>query len=139
MSKEIILSLLSLFIFTSCTNEIDLFIEHDTTEITTTSNETEANTENATDTTICTMEYDPVCGLIKTECGDTTPCDPIHQTFSNRCHAEAANATDITAGPCTSDQKPTPTPKPTEPLEEEAENQDTETSTETEETEETTE
>ncbi|MFA7298526.1 MAG: DUF333 domain-containing protein [Candidatus Absconditabacterales bacterium] len=34
--------------------------------------------------TVCTMEYAPVCASVAIQC-ITTPCDPIEQTFSNRC------------------------------------------------------
>jgi len=47
----------------------------------------------------CTREYMPVCGLIQVQCV-TTPCDPLPTTYSNKCMAEAAGATDITEGVC---------------------------------------
>ncbi len=48
----------------------------------------------------CTMEYAPVCGKKQVQC-ITTPCDPIPQTYANRCMAEADWAIDITQGACT--------------------------------------
>ena len=50
---------------------------------------------------ICTMEYAPVCGKINVQC-ITTPCDPVEETFPNRCSAEAENAFDIREGECES-------------------------------------
>jgi hypothetical protein len=48
---------------------------------------------------ICTMEYAPVCGKINVQC-ITTPCNPVEETFPNRCGAEAADAFDIKEGAC---------------------------------------
>ncbi|MCF7847110.1 MAG: hypothetical protein K9M51_03755 [Candidatus Gracilibacteria bacterium] len=48
---------------------------------------------------MCTMEYAPVCAEIQPNCF-TTPCPPMKQTFSNRCHAEAAEAENIQPGKC---------------------------------------
>ena len=77
------------------------------------SNDCFANLEEATDTyegecrgqdlpvtpKICTMEWRPVCGKIQVQC-ITTPCDPVSETFGNRCQADAANAFDIVDGEC---------------------------------------
>ena len=49
--------------------------------------------------TACTMEYAPVCGKVAVQC-ITTPCPAVDQTFGNMCTAQAAGATDITAGEC---------------------------------------
>ncbi len=38
--------------------------------------------------TMCTMEYAPVCAKVEIQCV-TTPCEPIEQTFSNKCMMEA--------------------------------------------------
>jgi hypothetical protein len=48
---------------------------------------------------ICTDEYAPVCGLVQVQCV-RAPCPPLLQTFSNRCVAEAAGATEIKGGAC---------------------------------------
>jgi hypothetical protein len=50
----------------------------------------------------CTMEYAPVCGSVQVQCV-TTPCNPIKQTFSNKCMASASNATNVTTGACESE------------------------------------
>ena len=34
----------------------------------------------------CIQVYDPVCGKVNVQCV-TTPCDPVHETFSNSCTA----------------------------------------------------
>ena len=34
--------------------------------------------------TACTMEYAPVCASVQIQC-IKAPCDPIEQTFSNKC------------------------------------------------------
>ena len=36
---------------------------------------------------ICTTEYKPVCAKLQVQC-IKAPCEPIYQTFSNRCEAE---------------------------------------------------
>ena len=48
---------------------------------------------------MCTLEYAPVCGKIEVQC-ITTPCDPVQETFGNRCQAEARGAFDIVEGEC---------------------------------------
>lgn len=55
----------------------------------------------ASNSVACTMEYAPVCGSIQVQCV-TAPCNPIQQTFSNKCMATASNATNITTGSCES-------------------------------------
>jgi len=47
----------------------------------------------------CPDKLDPVCGKVQVEC-ITVPCDPVEQSFPNRCFAEAAGATDIREGEC---------------------------------------
>jgi len=41
----------------------------------------------------------PVCGKIQIQCF-TTPCDPIEETFKNRCEARERGAFDIRDGEC---------------------------------------
>ena len=38
--------------------------------------------------TVCTMEYAPVCAKVHVQC-IKAPCDPILQTFGNRCMMNA--------------------------------------------------
>lgn len=61
---------------------------------------------------ICTMEYLPVCGEIQVMCV-TEPCNPVRETYSNACVAEAAGATIIAEGPC-EEILPTETDSPEE-------------------------
>jgi len=37
---------------------------------------------------ICTMEYAPVCGKVNVQCVKA-PCNPVEQTFGNKCTMEA--------------------------------------------------
>lgn len=55
----------------------------------------------------CTMEYAPVCGSVQVQC-ITIPCDPVRQTFSNTCMANAEGATNITTGECSNPGTITP-------------------------------
>jgi len=49
---------------------------------------------------ICTKEYMPVCGQVQVQC-ITTPCEPIKQTFGNKCDACANSLTiSYTEGAC---------------------------------------
>ncbi len=50
----------------------------------------------------CTMEYAPVCGQIPVQC-ITAPCPSVTQTFGNMCMANAAWATGLIQGECTTD------------------------------------
>lgn len=50
----------------------------------------------------CTREFRPVCGEIQVQC-IKAPCPPINITFSNRCEAENAKATNIVDGACDSE------------------------------------
>ena len=49
----------------------------------------------------CTKEYKPVCGSKPIVC-ITTPCNPIQQTYSNRCMMEADGASFLYEGECRS-------------------------------------
>ena len=63
----------------------------------------EAIEEGAVETPkACTREYQPVCGTVQVQC-ITTPCDPMEQTFPNRCTAEASKAVNIEEGACKSE------------------------------------
>ncbi len=50
----------------------------------------------------CTKEYKPVCGSKPIVC-ITTPCNPIEQTYSNRCLMLADGATFLYEGQCRTD------------------------------------
>lgn len=50
----------------------------------------------------CTKEYAPVCASKPIVC-ITTPCDPIQQTYSNKCMARADGATPLYEGKCRAD------------------------------------
>ncbi len=48
----------------------------------------------------CTMQYEPVCGLVEVQC-ITTPCNPVPQTFGNGCGAcSNQNVVSYTEGEC---------------------------------------
>src|SRR3989338_6282536 len=47
----------------------------------------------------CTKEYKPVCGMKPIVC-ITTPCNPVPQTYSNRCMMQADGATFAYEGAC---------------------------------------
>src|SRR3989344_3800242 len=51
---------------------------------------------------VCTMEYAPVCGAKPIVC-ITTPCNPIQQTYGNRCMMQADGATFLYDGACRND------------------------------------
>ena len=51
------------------------------------------------DESICTQQYDPVCGEVEVQC-IKAPCPPIKQTFSNDCFAKVAGAKNIVPGEC---------------------------------------
>lgn len=59
----------------------------------------------------CTMEYMPVCGSVQVQCF-AAPCYPVRETFSNRCSASTAKATDITIGACEDTPVPIDPPPP---------------------------
>ncbi len=47
----------------------------------------------------CTKEYMPVCGSKQIQCF-TTPCDPIQETYGNKCMMEADGADFLYNGTC---------------------------------------
>lgn len=57
-------------------------------------------TEEQKQAEACTMQYEPVCGLVEVQCV-TTPCDPVPETFGNACSACAqGNVISYTKGEC---------------------------------------
>ena len=49
---------------------------------------------------VCTQEYAPVCASVNVKC-ITEPCEPVNQTFSNRCTMDDnGNATFLYEGEC---------------------------------------
>jgi len=49
----------------------------------------------------CTMNYQPVCAMVRVECV-TTPCDPVPQTMGNVCSACTNDRViSFTQGECT--------------------------------------
>ena len=72
--------------------------------------------------TMCTMQYDPVCGAQPVQC-ITTPCYPQYKTYGNACMAGIENATIIHKGECLPHETgpyipytPAPKPKPKPPI-----------------------
>lgn len=47
----------------------------------------------------CTMDYNPVCGKVNVQC-IKAPCDPVQETFSNKCVAESRWAFDLVPWEC---------------------------------------
>lgn len=66
-----------------------------------------SNAEAASNPSVCTMEYAPVCGSVQVQCIQA-PCPPIRETFGNKCVANAAGAMNITIGECGSVVTPPP-------------------------------
>lgn len=65
--------------------------------------------------TICTMEYAPVCAKVAIQCV-TTPCEPIEQTFWNRCSMDANKlATFLHEGECANQKQECPQYAPPSP------------------------
>lgn len=64
-------------------------------------NQTKENSwTNNEELTVCTMEYAPVCAKVNVQC-IKAPCEPIEQTFGNRCMMEANKlATFLYEGEC---------------------------------------
>ena len=57
--------------------------------------------------TMCTTQYEPVCGWVQVQC-ITAPCDPVPTDFSNSCMAAVAGAIDIMSGACNISQSTPP-------------------------------
>jgi hypothetical protein len=53
----------------------------------------------------CTKEYRPVCGSKPIVC-ITTPCEPLQETYSNRCMMQADGAAFLYEGQCRADVNP---------------------------------
>jgi len=51
----------------------------------------------------CTTEYVPVCGEVEVQCVQA-PCDPVQQTFGNKCELEKAGAKFVHEGVCIGDR-----------------------------------
>lgn len=64
---------------------------------------------------ICTMEFNPQCGLKPIAC-ITTPCQPIYETFSNPCMLAGNNAALVFEGQCGALEGASVPEKPSEPL-----------------------
>jgi putative hemolysin len=62
-------------------------------------------TEEQRDADVCTADYTPVCGFVQIQC-ITTPCEPVHQTFSNACEAcKNPLVLSYTIGECGTEQR----------------------------------
>lgn len=73
------------------------------------------NVQENEDTIACTMEYAPVCAKVEIQC-IKAPCEPIEQTFGNRCMMEANKlATFLHEGECTVEKKECPQYTPPSP------------------------
>lgn len=59
----------------------------------------EGETVDQNNETVCTAQYDPVCGEIDVQC-IKAPCPPVKETFSNFCFANKAGAKNIIKGEC---------------------------------------
>lgn len=51
------------------------------------------------DNVFCTEEYAPVCGKRQVQC-IKAPCEPVEQTYSNKCYAQKDGAFDVKEGAC---------------------------------------
>lgn len=73
-----------------------------------TPNEPKCNdTKEEDNVSFCTMEYAPVCAEVQVQC-IKEPCDPIQQTFGNKCMMEANSlATFLYTGECNDDYQKT--------------------------------
>lgn len=70
---------------------------------------------NIQENTICTMEYAPVCAKVQIQC-IKAPCEPIEQTFGNKCQMEANKlAVFLHEWECEADKKSCPQYTPPSP------------------------
>ena len=53
--------------------------------------------------TMCTAQYQPVCGAKQVQC-ITAPCYPMYHTYGNSCTMNAENGTFIHEGECTASE-----------------------------------
>lgn len=61
---------------------------------------------NVEEPVACTMDYNPVCAEVQVQCV-TTPCDPVKQTFGNKCAMTAnKNAKFLYEWECKTNQCP---------------------------------
>ena len=70
-------------------------------------NERDSNERNGN--SVCTNEYRPICGEVRIQC-IRAPCDPIQQTFPNKCLLEKSKAIFLYNGECKSEIKPSNIP-----------------------------
>ncbi len=54
-----------------------------------------AQTYAAESPTMCTAQYEPVCGFVQVQC-IRAPCPTVRIDFGNSCMAALAGATDVT-------------------------------------------
>ena len=72
------------------------------------------STVSVSDTAACAREYRPVCGEREVVCV-TAPCNPVRQTYGNRCLMDTAGARFVKEGVCGAPvtvPPPAPTPSP---------------------------
>ena len=63
----------------------------------------EAHTSSSESPTVCTMQYQPVCGAKEVQCV-RAPCYPQYQTYGNSCMMGVDGATFLHEGECTASE-----------------------------------